>query len=298
MVSHLPFSDQILGVHVGRRVKSLRRKLNLTRRELAERSSISERYIGQLENGQANASLNVLNRIVTELGTSIACVLPRNKDRIHHEPLNRLLSSLDDEQLEQVFRLVSNKFETQQHPSKGIALVGMRGAGKTSLGSKLSELSGIPFVRLTKLIADQTKMTIGELIELRGINGFRRLEHEALQKIASQPEKIILETSGGFVGNLASYAFLQEHFTTIWIKASPEEHMQRVIDQNDLRPMAGRSSAMSDLKALYAEREPGYRQADYVLDTSTRAERDCLGELTELACPILYRQSHRRVAAE
>ena len=174
----------------------------------------------------------------------------------------------------------------------------MRGAGKTSLGSGLSDLSGIPFVRLTQEIAQHNNMTVGELIELRGINGFRRLERETLEKITSQPGKVILETSGGFVGNTESFAFLKEHFTTIWIKAGPEEHMQRVIDQNDLRPMAGRSSAMSDLKTLLAEREPGYRQADHVLDTSGRPERDCLGELTELACPILYRKTENRAAAE
>ena len=183
MVSHLPFSDQILGMHVGRRVKSLRRELGYTRRELAERSSISERYIGQLENGQANVSLNVLNRIVAELGTSIACVLPRSKERIRHEPLNRLLTSLQDDELEQVFRLVSSKFETHVHPGKGVALLGMRGAGKTSLGSSLSDLSGIPFVRLTQEIAQHNNMTVGELIELRGINGFRRLERETLEKL-------------------------------------------------------------------------------------------------------------------
>jgi len=298
MSSHLQFSDQLLGLHVGQKVKSLRRQYAITRRELAEKSNISERYIGQLENGQANVSLNVLNRIVVELGVSVADVLPGSRRKLDHEPLCRLLGSLGYEQLDQVFRFAAEKFGAPKSLGKGIALIGMRGAGKTSLGANLSSLSDTPFVQITGVIAEEAGMTLTQMVELSGLKGIRRLEREALEKIISTPGQIILETSGGIVSQAETYALLREHFTTIWIKADPEEHMQRVIDQNDLRPIAGRSSAMSDLKSLLAEREPGYRKADFVLNTTGRPERDCLGELAEISAPILSQRRAARDAAE
>ena len=298
MSSQIQFSDKMLGMHVGQKVKSLRRKLSITRRQLAEKSSISERYIGQLENGQANVSLNVLNRIVVELGAQITDVLPEVEHKLAHKPLSRLLGSLERDQLEQVYQTVSKTFTSPKLPSKGIALVGMRGAGKSSLGSKLSKLCDIKFVRLTHVIAENAGMTVGELIELRGEKGFRRIEREVLEDLVAAPGRIILETSGGLVGSPESYALVREHFTTIWVKATPEEHMQRVIDQNDLRPMSGRSSAMADLKSLLAEREPAYALADFKLNTSNRSERDCLGELTEITVPALSRQPIPNEAAE
>jgi XRE family aerobic/anaerobic benzoate catabolism transcriptional regulator len=278
---------QMLGIQVGRKVKTLRRDRALTRKQLAERASISERYIGQLENGQANVSLNVLDRIVVELSARITDVLPGASKEISHDPLRRLLEELDGEELEKAFKLLSSNFGVKPHPRKGIALVGLRGAGKTTLGRELSGVSGIPFKRLTGMIADEAGMTMAELIELGGTNGLRRLEREVLNGLVEEPGPVILETSGGIVANRETYDHMRAHFVTVWVKAAPEEHMQRVIDQNDLRPISGRSSAMLDLKSLLLEREGAYAEADFVLDTSGRGKKDCLGELVEIAGEML-----------
>jgi XRE family aerobic/anaerobic benzoate catabolism transcriptional regulator len=278
---------QMLGIQVGRKVKTLRRDRALTRKQLAERASISERYIGQLENGQANVSLNVLDRIVVELSARITDVLPGASNKISHDPLRRLLEELDGEELEKAFKLLSSNFDVNRHPRKRIALVGLRGAGKTTLGRELSGVSGIPFKRLTGMIADEAGMTMAELIELGGTNGLRRLEREVLNRLVEEPGPVILETSGGIVANRETYDHMRAHFVTVWVKAAPEEHMQRVIDQNDLRPISGRSSAMLDLKTLLLEREGAYAEADFVLDTSGRGKKDCLGELVEIAGEML-----------
>lgn len=283
MTYQAQFPDQMLGIQVGRKVKSLRRDHALTRKQLAERANISERYIGQLENGQANVSLNVLNRIVAELGVQITNVLPGGGNGVVHEPLRRLLSVMDAQAQERAFDLLSAEFGSAPRPRKGIALIGMRGAGKSTLGHGLSGLSGIPFKRLSGMITDEAGMTMAELIELGGANGFRRLERKVLERLVGEPDRVILETSGGIVANRETYDYMRSHFTTVWVKATPEEHMQRVIDQNDLRPISGRSSAMSDLKSLLLERQRAYAKADFVLDTSGRAEKDCLGELAEIA---------------
>ncbi|MGI9482760.1 MAG: shikimate kinase [Hyphomicrobiales bacterium] len=288
VIAHFP--DRMLGMQVGRKVKCLRQENALTRKQLAEKTTVSERYIGQLENGQANVSLNVLSRIVGELGVPITNVLPGGNGASAHEPLNRLIGTLNAEERERAFNILSNHFSKAEKTPIGIALVGLRGAGKSTLGQGLSNLSSVPFCRLTALATNDAGMTLAELMELVGQNGFRRLEFEALKKLIDETEIVILETSGGVVADEETYDLVRQHFTTVWVKASAEEHMQRVIDQNDLRPMSGRSSAMSDLKALLAEREGAYSKADHVLDTTGRSERDCLGELAEIAGEVFARK--------
>ena len=285
---HIP--ERMLGVQVGRKVKRLRLEHAMTRKELAEKAAVSERYIGQLENGQANVSLNVLSRIVGKLGVTITNVLPGGDRVCAHEPLNRLISSLDEEELQGAYNILAGHFKKAERRPKGIALVGLRGAGKSTLGQRLSDLSRVPFRRLTALASEQAGMHLSELMELVGQNGFRRLEYEALQKLSEDTSMVILETSGGVVADPQTYQLIRQNFITVWVKASPEEHMQRVIDQNDLRPMSGRSSAMSDLKMLLDEREAEYSKADYVLDTTGRRERDCLGELVEIASDVFVKQ--------
>jgi XRE family aerobic/anaerobic benzoate catabolism transcriptional regulator len=281
---------KLLCFQVGERVRALRREQKMTRRDLASATSISERYLGQLENGQANASLQILHRVASEFGMPISAILPLDATMsLDHQPLADLLGRLSTTEQEEAFRLLAKRFDNGKCELKGVALIGLRGAGKTTLGTQLSELTRAPFMRLSQVVADRVGLGMPEIMELWGPNAFRRLEREALAALIEEPGKVVLETSGGIVANEETFELLNQHFHTVWLKASPEEHMQRVIDQNDLRPIAGRKGAMNDLKAILNEREQVYNHADSALDTSGRNIRDCLAELVQVCKPMLCR---------
>ncbi len=281
---------KLLCFQVGQQVRALRREAGMTRRNLAAAASISERYLGQLENGQANASLQILHRITHEFGKQVSAVLPvENPHGVDNPALTELLARLNEDEQEQAFQLLAKRFDKAHCQLKGVALLGMRGAGKTTLGTELSELTNVPFVRLSQAVSERVGLGMGEIMELWGPNVFRRLELETLQALFEQHERMILETSGGIVASEESFELLNQSFHTVWLKASPEEHMQRVIDQRDLRPIAGRNEAMKDLVGLLREREEAYSRADNVLDTSGRNTRDCLSELVQMCKPYICR---------
>ncbi len=241
---------------VGVLVREGRAQAGLTRRALAVAAGISERYLALLEVGSANVSLNLLARIGDALGVSIHALIPPDEPRA-------------------------------MPARKGIALIGLRGAGKSTLGEALAEATGLPFVRLTQAIVEQAGMETGELMELAGSEAFRRLEVEVLTAMAAQPGRIILETSGGIVADGEAYDLVRRHFHTVWVKAAPEDHMARVIAQNDLRPMAGRAAAMDDLRRLLAVREAAYAQADFVLDTHGVSVDEAAQRLHHMLSPLI-----------
>ncbi len=284
---HRP-STRLLSFEIGQRVRGLRREHSLTRRELAETTAISERYLGQLENGQANASINILHKIATRFDETVSALIPSNGAApLSHQPLADLLSNLSAPEQEAAFQLLRTRFRDDHVDRKGIAMIGMRGAGKTTLGEQLAEMTDVPFIRLSQVVVERAGLEASEIMELWGPTAFRRFEFEALTDLIAEPGKIILETSGGIVGGEASYNLLVDNFHTIWLRADPDEHMQRVIDQKDLRPMTGRSAAMDDLVAILREREPAYRRADDTLETSGRSIRDCLAELLSISKPVI-----------
>ncbi|MCC2112828.1 MAG: helix-turn-helix domain-containing protein [Hyphomicrobiales bacterium] len=282
-------SVDLLLYRVGRKVRALRQDRGITRRDLSTATGISERYLGQLENGQANVTLKILQRICDHFGLPLSVTLPAEA---HVGPLRAplvdMLSGMTRAEQEEAHRLLLEKFGGGPRRRKGIALVGLRGAGKTTLGQKLSALTGVPFLRLSRRVAERAGMRLTELMELGGPRGFRRLERETLADLIAEPGQIILETSGGIVGSEEAYDLLLEHFFTVWIKARPEDHMNRVIGQNDLRPMAGRSEAMKDLMGLLDERRTAYGRVDYTLDTAGRGLDDCLAELVEVSSSVFH----------
>ena len=241
---------------VGVRVREGRARAGLTRRALAAATGISERYLALLEAGSANVSLNLLARIGQALGVSIHALIPPEEPR-------------------------------RGPAKKGVALIGLRGAGKSTLGERLSKETGLAFVRLTQEIVERAGMETGELMELAGSGAFRRLEIEALQGLVARRGHIILETSGGIVADGEAYELVRRHFHTVWVKASPEDHMARVIAQNDLRPMFGRDAAMDDLRRLLGEREAAYAQADFVLDTHGVSVDEAAARLNHMLSPVL-----------
>ncbi len=241
---------------VGALVRQGRARHGLTRRALGAATGISERYLAQLEAGSANVSLNLLARIGAALEVSIHALIP--PDEAH-------------------FGLAR----------KGFALIGLRGAGKTTLGERLGQQTGLAFVRLTQAIVERAGMETGELMELAGSEAFRRMEVEALENLIARPGRMVLETSGGIVADGEAYDLVRRHFHTVWIRASPEDHMARVVAQNDLRPMAGREAAMDDLRRLLAERQAAYGAAAFTLDTHGLTVDDAARRLYHLLEPLL-----------
>jgi XRE family aerobic/anaerobic benzoate catabolism transcriptional regulator len=269
--------------HAGARVRQLRSRRGMSRRTLSEHARISERYLGQLEKGRANVTLGLLHRIAGALNEPLTAFLPvADRPTRISAPLLDLLAAMTEAEQAGALRLLTAEFDRPRESLNGVALIGMRGAGKTTLGRRLATSCGVPFIRISDVIQEIGGMDIGELVEMTGQNAYRRLEHQALEHIVRSEPTAVVEAGGGLVSEPRTFGLLIRHFRTVWIRATPEEHMQRVIDQGDLRPMAGNREAMDDLKAILRERDPFYRQADHVLDTSRRTPDDCLAELKVL----------------
>ena len=272
---------------LGARVREARRAARLTRRQLSERARVSERYIGRLEGGEANVSIGLFLRIAEALGRSPRQLLPGGaaEDGVAFRPLAKLLAAMSEPEQIRAYEVLA-RLQADRSP-KGLALIGLRGAGKSTLGRALAERFGVPFLRLSRVIEELAGMRVGDLINLRGAAAYRRFEAEALEHVMARHARSVVETAGGIAQNAEAYRLLLARYATVWVRASPEEHMSRVAAQGDFRPMAGHEQAMEDLRAILAEREPAYARAGAVLDTSGRSVQDCLAELERIAAPFL-----------
>lgn len=274
---------------IGLRVRRARQKRGLTRRQLAERSGISLRYLAQLESGRANASVSVLWKVASSLGAGLVEFIPGASDEsAAGEPLGHLVGRLSPRERQWAYELLLRNLGAATERKRGVALVGLRGAGKSTLGERLAARCQVPFIRLGDVIAELGSMQVGELFSLGGQTLYRRLEQQALQQVIGDHDRMVLEVGGSLVMQEMAHDLLLRSFTTVWVRASAEEHMQRVVNQGDLRPMAGNiGAAMDDLKAILDQREARYRLADHVLDTSGRSIDDCLHDLERLAIDAL-----------
>jgi XRE family aerobic/anaerobic benzoate catabolism transcriptional regulator len=273
-----PIRAYIAGI--GERTRGIRAQRGMSRKDLSRHSGISERYLAQLESGQANISVTLLWQLAEALNVEFQELLPDNGNRaIQLKPLLSFLERLSLDEQKAVYTQLLKQFSDAKGPIHGIALVGLRGGGKTTLGTLLAEELEVPFVRLGDVIEKLAGMKTPELFSLGGQKAYRRLEHQAVKQVIDNDEWVVLETGGSLVSEQATYDDVLGSFYTVWVKASPGEHMNRVIAQGDLRPMEGSSEAMSDLKRILAERESYYSAANHVLDTSGRTIRDCLHEL-------------------
>lgn len=272
--------DEEILLRFGERLRAERARQGLSRRTLAEQAGISERYITQIERGRGNVSLVILRRIAAALGLPLATLLDRATALPSLMQIHGLLSRLSPEQLEDARRLLSERFgETPLQREGRIALIGMRGAGKSTLGQALGEELGIPFFELDREVERLAGTTIGSLLEMYGHAAYRRYESDALAELLGSGERFIVATGGGIVTEPATWARLRRQTITVWVRATPEEHMSRVIAQGDYRPMAGSRQAMQDLERILEERTPLYSQADITLNTSGRSETECVREL-------------------
>ena len=268
-----------LAAPLGARLRTLRAARGMSRRILARDSAVSERYLAELENGRANPSIGVLARIGAAIGVDLAALFsPPSRDTA-----TALLERLGPEDRAAAGALLERHFGRAADKAERIALIGLRGAGKTTLGRLLAERLGWPFVELTREIERDYGADVAEILALAGQPGLRRQEFRALGRLVEERERAVIATPGGIVAEAASLDLLLARTHTVWLTASPEEHMARVAAQGDRRPMADNPEAMADLRAILAARSPDYARADARLDTSGRPLEDCLDELERTA---------------
>jgi XRE family transcriptional regulator, aerobic/anaerobic benzoate catabolism transcriptional regulator len=261
---------------LGERVKALRARRGMTRRALSLAADVSERHLANLEYGVGNASILVLLQVATALESSLAELLG---DVTTQSPewlmIREMLSHSDDATLRRVREAVGEMLGsggthgTGPRPrSSRVALVGLRGAGKSTLGRMLAEDLDFPFVELSREIEKFAGCSINEIQSLYGQTAYRRYERRALEEAIQIYPEAVIATPGGLVSDPATFNLLLAHCTTVWLQAAPEDHMARVAAQGDTRPMAGNKEAMADLKTILAGRAAFYSKAELRLNTS------------------------------
>ena len=273
-------------VALGERVRGLRARRGLTRKAVAEAEGISERYLANLEYGLGNASFLVLQEVAAALQSSVAELIG---DVTTSSPewllIRELLESRDEAVLRRVRVAIGEMLGTggaNEAQSSRVALVGLRGAGKSTLGQMLADDLGFPFVELSREIEKFAGCTIAEIQALYGMNVYRQYERRALEEAIQIYPEAVLAIPGGLVSDPATFNLLLAHCTTVWLYADPQDHMKRVQAQGDLRPMADNKEAMEDLKRILADRAAFYSKAELKLDTSERPLQPTFLALREL----------------
>src|SRR2546423_3570367 len=258
---------------IGRLVRRSRAKRGMTRRQLAQASSASERYLAQIEGGQGNPSVIILASIARALDVPVIELIPRSNGRTAAmAQILDVLGRLPLAELPELAELLERRAGQDAAADRGrrIALVGLRGAGKSTLGRRLADALGCPFIELDRLVEQDYGARIPDLIEMAGIATFRRYERACLERVIDEHRAAVIATAGGIVSNPETYALLLRRTHTVWVKARPDEHMRRVMAQGDFRPMAQNREAMSDLLAILEARRADYARAEAELDTSGR----------------------------
>jgi XRE family transcriptional regulator, aerobic/anaerobic benzoate catabolism transcriptional regulator len=232
---------------LGRRVRQARADASMTRRQLADQSGLSERYLAQLEAGQGNISILLIRRVAAALSTTLAALITDSSDH--------------------------------QDRSRRVALIGLRGAGKSTIGAALSEALGWRFVELDREVERELGAGLESIFTLYGQDTYRDAERRALERVCAGDEPSVIATGGSIVVEPPTYNLLRRRCLTVWLRALPEDHMNRVIAQGDLRPIRGRDFAMAELKTILDQRQRLYALADLIVETSGREADDCVAQL-------------------
>jgi XRE family transcriptional regulator, aerobic/anaerobic benzoate catabolism transcriptional regulator len=266
---------------LGERVRKERALKNMTRKTLAENSDVSERYVAQLESGLGNISILLLRQIALALNMTVTDLLQASDEKSRELLLTQqLLASLPEAKLALLRKKLMREInQSEDKPRDRIALIGLRGAGKSTLGALLAKDLRVPFIELDKEIERAAGVDLNEIFLLYGPSGYRRMERQCLEKIIAQNQRAVISVGGGVVTEADTYNKLLENCYTIWLKAAPEEHMARVVAQGDTRPMRDHAGAMQDLKRILSAREPLYSRADLTVSTSNNTSKQSLQKL-------------------
>ncbi len=277
---------------LGQRVRTMRALRGMSRKVLAKVSGISERYIAQLESGKGNVSIVLLRRVSNAMAAHLEDLIPSGEPAPDWPVIRDLLRKATPNQIAQARDVLSGHSSGAAAQGgmsfAGIALIGLRGAGKSTLGKMLAKKIGWNFVELNKEIEAQNGLSVAEIIALYGQEGFRRMEQAALGQLLARKELTVLATGGGIVSEPLTFDLILSSFYTIWLKAEPEEHMARVRSQGDLRPMADDRSAMAELRTILRSREPLYARASAVVDTAGLSVDAAAARLIDAVAPVLH----------
>jgi XRE family transcriptional regulator, aerobic/anaerobic benzoate catabolism transcriptional regulator len=231
---------------LGERVRAWRNEHGMTRKALSAACGVSERYLAQLEAGEGNISVLLLRKVARAMGVPVESLV-----------------------------------REEATEAKPIALLGLRGAGKSTLGARLAAELKLPFVELDREVEKEAGAALGEVFAMYGQDAFRRFERRALERVLTQNERAVIATGGSLVTDAGTFKLLRERCVCVWLKASPEEHMARVIAQGDMRPFKGRSAALDEIRQLLADRDRLYSRADTTVDTSGKSLKHSLSELRQ-----------------
>ncbi len=269
-------------IAMGRHVLDARKRRGLARKAVSQSAGVSERYLAQLEAGDGNASVLLLRSVARALAMPLTELLDARESSVEQRLIRRCLDRLPAHRLEEVvYRLMRDFGGEAAARRKRVALIGLRGAGKTTLGGALAAELRTPFVELDHEIEREAGISLSEIFLLYGQTGYRRIERRCLERVVGAHADMVVAVGGGIVSEPETYRQLLEHCFTVWVKASPDEHMARVVAQGDLRPMQGNAEAMGDLRRILDTRAPLYQKADITLDTSGEDPGQSLSKLRQ-----------------
>ena len=281
-------------IRLGERALALRIKRGMTRKALSNATNVSERHLANLEYGVGNVSVLVLLQLSQALGATFTQLLgDATQASPEWQKIHELLGGANETQLRRVRESIGELVESSSYlesdtsaRSPRIALIGLRGAGKSTLGRLLAEDLDFPFVELSREIERLAGCSINEIQALYGQNAYRRYERRAIDEALQTYSQVVIATPGGLVSDAATYNLVLSNCTTVWLQADPKDHMDRVAAQGDMRPMAGNKEAMEDLKFILAGRNAFYAKAEFHLNTSAQSQ-----ELTFLALRKVIREA-------
>jgi XRE family transcriptional regulator, aerobic/anaerobic benzoate catabolism transcriptional regulator len=285
-------------VALGERVRSQRSRRGLTRKALAAAADVSERHLANLEYGVGNASILVLQQVADALECPLAEL---HGDLTTSNPewlmLRKLLENANEAQLKHLrlniatylgAKNLENTGANDLKQSQRIALIGLRGAGKSTLGNLLAQALGYPFFEMSAEIEKLAGTSVAEIQALYGVTAYRRYERRALDALIAQHAQCVIATPGGLVSDVSTFNALLTHCTSVWLQAEPQDHLQRVQAQGDMRPMAASKEALDDLKSILSGRAAFYSKADYTVNTSAQGMEDSFALLQKLLKPVVF----------